>query len=117
MNQFGTYIRKRREELLLNDRSFSLRQVAGRIGIEPAYLSKIERGDFAPPSEDVIRKLAQEMGENPDILLALAGKVSRDLMDIIVQRPKLIGDLLRQIKEMPDHAILRVVREVKDGDW
>lgn len=117
MNQFGTYIRQRREELLLNDRSFSLRQVAGRIGIEPAYLSKIERGDFAPPSEDVIRKLAQVMGENPDILLALAGKVSRDLMDIIVQRPKLIGDLLRQIKEMPDHAILRVVREVKDGDW
>lgn len=100
-----------------SDRSFSLRQVAGRIGIEPAYLSKIERGDFAPPSEDVIRKLAQELGENPDILLALAGKVSKDLMDIIVQRPQLIGDLLRQIKEMPDRAILRVVREVKDGDW
>lgn len=117
MSEFGIYVRQRREELLQNDRSFSLRQVASRIGIEPAYLSKIERGDFAPPSEDVIRKLAQELEENPDILLALAGKVSRDLMDIIVQRPKLIGDLLRQIKEMPDHAILRVVREVKDGDW
>lgn len=117
MNEFGKYIRQRREERLQSDRSFSLRQVAGRIGIEPAYLSKIERGDFAPPSEDVIRKLAQELGENPDILLALAGKVSKDLMDIIVQRPQLIGDLLRQIKEMPDRAILRVVREVKDGDW
>ena len=117
MNEFGDYIRRRREELLQSDRSFSLRQVAGRIGIEPAYLSKIERGDFAPPSENVIRKLAQELDENPDILLALAGKVSRDLMDIIVQRPKLMGDLLRQIKEMPDNAILRVVREVKDGDW
>ncbi len=117
MNEFGDYIRRRREELLQSDRSFSLRQVAGRIGIEPAYLSKIERGDFAPPSENVIRKLAQELDENPDILLALAGKVSRDLMDIIVQRPKLMGDLLRQIKKMPDHAILRVVREVKDGDW
>jgi transcriptional regulator with XRE-family HTH domain len=117
MNEFGKYIRQCREERLQSDRSFSLRQVAGRIGIEPAYLSKIERGDFAPPSEDVIRKLAQELGENPDILLALAGKVSKDLMDIIVQRPQLIGDLLRQIKEMPDRAILRVVREVKDGDW
>ena len=117
MNEFGDYIRRRREKLLQSDRSFSLRQVAGRIGIEPAYLSKIERGDFAPPSENVIRKLAQELDENPDILLALAGKVSRDLMDIIVQRPKLMGDLLRQIKEMPDNAILRVVREVKDGDW
>lgn len=117
MNEFGTYIRQRREEHMQSDRRFSLRQVAGRIGIEPAYLSKIERGDFAPPSEEVIRKLAHELGEHPDILLALAGKVSRDLMDIIVQRPKLMGELLRQIKEMPDHAILRVVREVKDGHW
>lgn len=117
MNKFGHYIRQRREELLGEDRRFSLRQVAGRIGIEPAYLSKIERGDFAPPSEEVIRKLSVELGENPDILLALAGKVSKDLMDIIVQRPKLMADMLRQIKEMPDHAILRVVREVKDGNW
>jgi transcriptional regulator with XRE-family HTH domain len=117
MNEFGSYIRQKREGLLKNDRSYSLRQVAGRINIEPAYLSKIERGDFAPPSEQVIRKLADELGENVDILLALAGKVSQDLKDIIVKRPELIAELLRQIKEMPDHAILRVVREVKDGDW
>jgi len=117
MNEFGTYIRQKREARLQNDRSYSLRQVAGRIGIEPAYLSKIERGDFAPPSELVICKLADELDENVDILLALAGKVSQDLKDIIVQRPELMSDLLRQIKEMPDHAILRVVREVKDGNW
>ena len=117
MNKFGPYIRQRREELLKSDRNFSLRQVAGRIGIEPAYLSKIERGDFAPPSEDVVRKLSGELGENPDILLALAGKVSRDLLEVILKRPKLMADLLRQIKEMPDHAVLRIVREVKTGDW
>ena len=117
MNEFGSYVRRKREALLKNDRRYSLRQVAGRINIEPAYLSKIERGDFAPPSEQVIHKLADELSENVDILLALAGKVSQDLKDIIVQRPELMADLLRQIKEMPDHAILRVVREVKDGDW
>lgn len=117
MNEFGTYIRTRREEKLTQDRRFSLRQVAMRIGIEPAYLSKIERGDFAPPSEEVIRKLAEELDENPDILLALAGKVSKDLLAVILKRPQLIADLLRQIKEMPDHALLRIVREVKTGDW
>ena len=117
MNEFGTYIRSRREEKLKQDRRFSLRQVAMRIGIEPAYLSKIERGDFAPPSEEVIRKLAEELDENPDILLALAGKVSKDLLAVILKRPQLIADLLRQIKEMPDHALLRIVREVKTGDW
>jgi len=117
MNTFGDYLRKKREQLLEEDKRFSLRQVAGRVGIEPTYLSKIERGDLSPPSEKVIRKLAAELGENVDILLALAGKVSNDLKDIIVQRPELMADLLRQIKEMPDHAILRVVREVKDGKW
>lgn len=117
MNEFGAYIRTMREEKLKQDRRFSLRQVAMRIGIEPAYLSKIERGDFAPPSEEVIRKLAEELDENPDILLALAGKVSKDLLAVILKRPQLIADLLRQIKEMPDHALLRIVREVKTGDW
>lgn len=99
------------------DRSFSLRQVAGRVGIEPAYLSKIERGDFAPPSEEVIRKLADELEENPDVLLAMAGKVSRELQEVVLKRPELIGELLRNIREMPDNAILKIVREVKDGDW
>jgi len=117
MMSFGSYVRQQRERLLENDRNYSLRQVARRVGVEPAYLSKIERGTFAPPSEEVIRRLASELDENPDILLAMAGKVSKDLMEIIVQRPKLISELLRQIKEMPDHAVLRVVREVKDGTW
>jgi transcriptional regulator with XRE-family HTH domain len=117
MNEFGTYVRQRREELLQADRRYSLRQVAGRICVEPAYLSKIERGEFAPPSEEVIRKLAFELGENPDILLAMAGKVSKDLLEVIVQRPKLVAELLRQIREMPDHAVLRIVREVKTGNW
>lgn len=117
MTTFGEYIREARTVLQENDRSFSLRQVASRIGIEPAYLSKIERNEFAPPSEDVIRKLAEELGENPDMLLAMAGKVSTELRQIVLKRPQLVGELLRNISEMPDHAILRIVREVKDGEW
>ncbi len=88
-----------------------------RIGIEPAYLSKIERGVFPPPSEEVIVKLAALLGEDSDVLLAMAGKLSSDLQQIIVRRPKLFAELLRQLREAPDHAVLRVVREVKDGRW
>ncbi len=117
MKQFGEYIRQAREALQQTDRAFSLRQVAVRIGIEPAYLSKIERGVFAPPSEEVIVKLAAILGEDKDVLLAMAGKLSSDLLQIIMQRPRLFADLLRQLKAVPDHAILRVAREVKDGQW
>ena len=62
-------------------------------------------------------KLAEVLGEDKDVLLAMAGKLSTDLRRIILRRPKLFADLLRQLKEVPDHAILRVVREVKDGEW
>ena len=55
---------------------FSVRQVAHRIWVESAYLSKSEREQEAPPSEDTIRRLAGELGEDSDILLAMAGKVS-----------------------------------------
>jgi HTH-type transcriptional regulator, competence development regulator len=117
MTQFGQHIRDTREELRKEDRRYSLRQVAQRIGIEPAYLSKIERGEFPPPSETTTLALAGELGEDPDVLLAMAGKVSKELQEIIRKRPKLFADLIRQLKEVPDHAILRVVREVRDGDW
>ncbi len=115
---FADYIRDKRETLrATNGRRYSMRQVALRIGVEPAYLSKIERGDFAPPSEEKIYALAAELGEDSDVLLAMAGKVSKDLQAIIRARPRLFADLIRQLKDLPDDAILRVVREVRDGDW
>jgi len=114
---YGAYIRQAREQRRESDRSYSLRQVALRIGVEPAYLSKIERDQVAPPSEATTRKLAAELGEDPDVLLAMSGKVSTDLKDIILKRPTLFADLIRELKDMPDHAILRIARDVRDGDW
>jgi len=114
---FGEQIRRARLGIQKHDSTFSLRQVAGRVGIEPAYLSKIERGIFPPPSEEVIVKLAGVLGEDKDVLLALAGKLSSDLQQIIMRRPALFAELLRQLREAPDHAILHVIREVKDGQW
>ena len=115
---FGEYIREKREALRKTDRSYSLRQVASRIGVEPSYLSKIERGDQkAYLIEEKIRSLARELGEDPDVLLAMSGKISEDIQNIIRRRPQLFAQLIRDIKNMPDHAVLRIVREVRNGDW
>jgi transcriptional regulator with XRE-family HTH domain len=114
---FGDYIREKREKQKKKDSSFSLRQVAYRIGVEPSYLSKVERGDQPPPSEEKIKALAEELNENPDVLLAMAGKVSTDLQEIIKQRPELFSQLINELKDLRDHAVLKIVREVRDGDW
>lgn len=114
---FGATVRSLREALLTTDRGYSLRQVAIRVGIEPAYLSKIERGEFPPPGEETICALAQEICGDPDVMLALAGKVSKDLQEVIRKRPKLFADLIRELKDLPDDAIVRLARQVRDGDW
>ena len=114
---FGEFVRGCRETRADADKTFSVRQVAKRIGIEPSYLSKIERDEQPPPGEDTIRKLAQELGQDADVLLAMAGKVSSDLLALIRARPALFADLLRQLKTLPDIAVLHLVREVRDGEW
>jgi transcriptional regulator with XRE-family HTH domain len=113
----GDFLRERRERLRLDDARFSVRRVAERIGIEPSYLSKVERGIGSPPSEDTLVRLARDLELDPDVVLALAGKVSADLRDAIRKRPQLFGQLIRELKDMPDSAVLRLVREVREGDW
>ena len=114
---FGNYLRQRRQCIQRNGRPYSVRGLASRLGIQPSYISKVEREEVAPPSEATIHKIAQELGEDPDVLLALAGKVSDDLRQVILKRPVLFAELIRQLKDAPDHAVLRIVREVRDGNW
>jgi transcriptional regulator with XRE-family HTH domain len=117
MPEFGSFVRARREARRRTDERFSVRQVAERIGVEPSFLSKVERGEVPPPSEEKIVALARELDENADVLLAMAGKVSSDLQRAIRKRPELFASLIRELKDLPDHAVLRLVREVRDGTW
>lgn len=115
--RFGAYIREVRERRRKADPRYSLRQVAQRIHVQPAYLSQVERDNVAPPSEGTIRRLAKDLGEDSDVLLALAGKVSDDLQEVIRRRPAVFAELLRSLRTAPTDAVLRVVREVRDGKW
>ena len=100
-----------------NDPAFSLRKVAGRVGIEPSYLSKIERGEQPPTGEQTIRRIAEELGEDPDALLALAGKVSSDLLEIIRERPTAVAELLRALRGVSAKRVSEISRQIRDGEW
>lgn len=113
----GEFIREHREKLRAKDRAYSLRQVAGRLGVQPSFLSRIERGEPVSISEEKLLLLAKDLDIDPDVLLALSGKVSSDVQEIIRKRPELFAQLIRELKGLPDHAILRIAREVRDGEW
>ena len=74
-------------------------------------------GTYLHPPRPPSAASPRSWGRDPDLLLAMAGKVSRDLQGIILQRPLLFAGLLRQLKDAPDRAIERVAREVRDGGW
>jgi len=97
---FGTLVRQLRLH-----KGYSLRELAGRVGLLPNFLSNIERGQFPPPGEQKIVLIAEILGQNTDELLALAGKVSSDLIEIILQRPKETAALLPRLRHAPASKI------------
>ena len=52
--QFGAFVSREREA-----KEIGLREMAKKIGVSPTYLSKVERDEFTPPTEDKVRAIAQ----------------------------------------------------------
>lgn len=114
---FGAFVRQARHKKHQADPAFSVRQLARRVGIEPSYLSKIERGKEAAPGEATVRRIAEALGEDPDKLLALAGKVPADLAAIIQERPALVAELLRAVRRLPAREVSKISQQIREGKW
>ncbi len=99
--KFGPYIRQKREAKALQGTRLSLRAFARQLDIEPSYLSKIEREEFAPPSEELIVKIAKGLDEDSDMLLALAGKVASDVKEAIIASGGSLASEIRREKLQP----------------
>ena len=111
--EFGATIRELREA-----RQLGLRQFARMIGVSATYLSKIEREEMPPPAEDRVKEIARLLEQDPDELLALAGKVASDLKGIIRSHPREMASFLRTASGLSgqelDHLREQVVRN-KEG--
>jgi PTS system nitrogen regulatory IIA component len=91
---FGATLR-----LLRVDAGLTLRELADRVGVSNAYLSRVENGHDAPPTPDRLTAIARAFGLPATALVELADRVSpvaadyfetvpgaRDLMMEIVRR-------------------------------
>lgn len=98
MSELGTYIRNCRTRLHASHSGYSIRAVAQRIGIHHSYLSKLERGEHAPLTDERIKALARELGEDEERLLALGGRLSPRLSRMISKSPKHFLDYIVQLE-------------------
>ena len=76
------------------------------------YLREAREGRRAVDRRFSLRQVA-----DPDLVLARVGKISGDLREIILDRPRLFTVLIRQLREAPDDEIRRITRQVRDGEW
>ncbi len=114
---FGSYIRWLRQQRYQSNRDYTLQQTAERLGISRTYLCRIERNDVSPPTEDVIRRLAADLDENADVLLALAGRLASDVNQAIIQRPILFAELIRTWSDLSDEELTELLDQFRKGQW
>jgi transcriptional regulator with XRE-family HTH domain len=93
MKNFGETIRD-----LRTAQDLGLRETAIKVGISPAYLSRIERGKERPPRPEVIKELAKVMAADPDVLFRLSSSTDPEVVGYLHDQPEVMN-LLRYIKE------------------
>jgi transcriptional regulator with XRE-family HTH domain len=93
MDKFGETIRNLRVA-----QDLGLRETATKVGISPAYLSRIERGKERPPRPEIIKTLAKYLAADPDVLFRLSSSTDPEINDYLNDRPELMT-LLRFLKD------------------
>jgi transcriptional regulator with XRE-family HTH domain len=76
---FGTFVREARLQ-----KKIGLREFAIMMDLSPAYISQMEAGVCNPPMESKVIKIAEKLNINADYLLALAGKISTETKQKII---------------------------------
>ncbi len=91
---FGDFVKTQRKRAGL-----SLRETAARVGVNQAYLSRVEAGRV-PPSDQLIGGLSSVLECDQDGLLLLAGRVPQTVQKMVERSPYQAALTLRNIALM-----------------
>lgn len=87
--ELGESLRVARER-----KGFSLRSFSSALGVDPAYLSRVEAGKV-PPSEALLTRAAVLLGVDADELLIMSGKLPSGWQEAVRLDPAAVTTLLR----------------------
>jgi transcriptional regulator with XRE-family HTH domain len=111
---FGQVIRDKRMA-----KGYSLRKFAELVDVSPTYLSQVEQGATSPPTAARVQRMAEILGENADDLVALAGRVPKDLPKILREQPQEMATFLREASGLSAEQLQKLInhaRELKGED-
>lgn len=106
---FGGVLRERRIA-----KGYSLRKFAEMVDVSPTHLSLVEQNKLEKsPTAERVRRMAEVLSENPDEMIALAGRVPEDLPKIIQEQPTQMPELLREASGLTSDQLKRLTAEAR----
>ena len=102
---------------LRKERGLGLRETAAKVGISATFLSRVEtNAEKAVPREEVIKKLADLLGDDVDTLMQLAGRVAQDVAAVIKSEPGMPA-VLRRARDLNLSAddLMKLIDKSKKG--
>ena len=87
-SKFSQAIKKARKE-----KNISLRELGEKTGNNFAYLSRVENGDFPPPGNEIIGKLAEVLDIDRDYLFACAGRIAPEIIEYLVSHQNQVHEI------------------------
>lgn len=96
--------------------NMGLRETASKVGISPAYLSRIERGKEPPPKPEVIKELARVLAADPDVLFRLSSSTDPDITQFLKDQPRVL-ELVRllQSSDVTDERLEEILQVVQQS--
>ena len=91
--RFGGRIQRKRKE-----KKLGLREAAAKADVSAAYLAHRNEEEKSPPSEKVIRALAELLEDDFDELMTLAGRIPQDV-EKVVTSDSAMPQFLREASE------------------
>lgn len=82
--------------MLRQDAGFSLRDLAGAVGVSSAYLSRVEHGHDAPPTPERLRSIATVLGVPVELFQDLTGRARATRPDSSAAIRTLVNEVERR---------------------
>jgi transcriptional regulator with XRE-family HTH domain len=91
---FGLTVRAKRTE-----QGIGLNDFAERLGVSPAYWSRVEREQEKPPRDELVERAAAILGVRMDDLFVEAGRLPPDMRSDLKQVVQAYRRLRRQVRQ------------------
>ena len=112
----------RKLRALRQERGLNAKEMAAGLNVSPAYLSALEHGQRGKPNLRFVHRVCQYLGiiwDEAEALQALADlshpKVTVDTSGLSPEATELANRLARQIRDLPDETISRMLGELDGG--